>query len=219
MKIALMVVGLYLIGGYLTALVMGAGDLNSKSRWTDKEVFWLSVLWPLTAIIAAISAAVLLVNKVGKFRLYKASAKKIGGFARAVTLPFRPYEMGLELAKLICRGNKESDKRECSGGDGGTTTEPAWTTTTIQLAMAENTIELAGQCIEELQNHFRGTPVTRQSIIRDYIIPWAKEAEEEWQRVCLAGNDEMYQYYDFIDDFARRKKKELGIEENGSRGA
>lgn len=83
----------------------------------------------------------------------------------------------------------------------------------IELAMAENVIELACQCIEELQNHFRGTPVTRLSIIRDYIIPWAKEAEEEWQSLCRAGCDEMYQYYDFIDKFARRKLEGLDIRE------
>lgn len=108
-KIALMVVGLYLIGEYLTAFVMGARDFNSKLRWTYEEVFWLSVLWPLTAIIAVINAEVSLVDKIGKCRLYKASAKKIGGFVRAAALTFRPYEMGFQLAKLICRGDKESE--------------------------------------------------------------------------------------------------------------
>lgn len=71
----------------------------------------------------------------------------------------------------------------------------------------ENAVEIATNNILLLQDKFEGL-MGRGSIIANYIVPWSIEAESLWENTC--NHDEL-DYYDFIDDFANKKIKELYV--------
>ncbi len=81
----------------------------------------------------------------------------------------------------------------------------------------ENAVEIASGCLPALQENKDSTnPILgRDGLIRQYIIPWAVDAEKEYQN-AIAGGEEV-PYYDFIDDFAAKEfEKETGrkLEDN-----
>jgi hypothetical protein len=84
----------------------------------------------------------------------------------------------------------------------------------------ENAIEIACGFIEKLQDHFAKSVISRNAIIHDYIIPWAREAESLWKVVKSSNNDDLWElpFYDFIDEFSRLKLRELGITEDETDG-
>ena len=63
-------------------------------------------------------------------------------------------------------------------------------------------------CLEFLQDNL---DLGRDAIIRQYILPWAQEAEKRWQMLKTSGIPADFDtpYYDFIDDFAARKEAEF----------
>ena len=77
----------------------------------------------------------------------------------------------------------------------------------VTECVIENAIELASDCLESLQNHCM---VGRDALISHCIIPWAVEAEKEYQKRIAV---EEVPYYDFILDFGARKlREEIGHE-------
>ena len=68
----------------------------------------------------------------------------------------------------------------------------------------ENCIELSFNAMSYLQDTL---DIGRDAIVNNYIIPWAMEAENEYQEKLTA--DGQCSYYDFIDEFAQRKMDEL----------
>lgn len=70
----------------------------------------------------------------------------------------------------------------------------------------ENAIEIADGNLPKLQEHFERV-MGRESIIENYIAPWAEEAEQLWENLQQDGNE--HDYYDFIDNFAKQKIEEL----------
>lgn len=68
----------------------------------------------------------------------------------------------------------------------------------------ENAVEIASECIEFLQDHFE---LGRGALLKNYIFPWAKEAENEWAYLQSVHDDTPY--YDFIIAFSERKKAEI----------
>lgn len=75
----------------------------------------------------------------------------------------------------------------------------------VSRAEAENAIEIAMNCLETLQEHL---DMGRDAIIRNYILPWAQEAEQTWNALHgrEAPDDTDIPYYDFIDDFSAKKE-------------
>lgn len=73
--------------------------------------------------------------------------------------------------------------------------------------MVENAIEIAFEKLEELQELLNvGDGLsTRQSVIHDYIIPWAVEAEEAYRKKEKEVGRENMEYYDFVSEFAEAK--------------
>ena len=67
----------------------------------------------------------------------------------------------------------------------------------------ENAIELASDCLCPLQRHY---DVGRNALIVNCIIPWAVEAEEQYQKKLVAEED--VPYYDFIIAFGAEKLRE-----------
>ena len=72
------------------------------------------------------------------------------------------------------------------------------------MRIIENAIELASDCIEALQEHCN---VGRDSLIHNYIIPWAIEAESTYQSQIAIKAD--VPYYDFIIKFGEMKLMEV----------
>lgn len=72
--------------------------------------------------------------------------------------------------------------------------------------LIENAIEIADGNLPKLQDHFE-KQMGRGSIIENYIVPWAYEAEKLWED-SLNLNEEK-DYYVFIDQFANKKMNEL----------
>ena len=70
----------------------------------------------------------------------------------------------------------------------------------------ENAIEIADGTLPKLQEHFERR-MSRESIIENYIAPWAEEAEQLWEK--LQEDGEEHDYYSFIDSFAEKKIKAL----------
>ena len=71
----------------------------------------------------------------------------------------------------------------------------------------ENAIELASDCLETLQDQCGGG---RDVLISHFIIPWAVQAEEEYQKRLAVAE---VPYYDFIMDYGARKlQEEIGHE-------
>lgn len=66
----------------------------------------------------------------------------------------------------------------------------------------ENAIEIADGKLPKLQEHFERS-MSRESIIENYIAPWAEEAEQLWKEP--QKNGEEHDYYNFIDSFAEQK--------------
>lgn len=79
---------------------------------------------------------------------------------------------------------------------------------TVSLAETENAIEIAMNCLESLQERL---DIGRDAIIRDYILPWAREAETTWHSLQTRDTpaDGDIPYYDFIDDFSAKKEAEI----------
>lgn len=74
------------------------------------------------------------------------------------------------------------------------------------LAEAENAIEIAMNCLESLQDNL---DIGRDAIIRNFILPWAREAEAAWQTLQASDTSDDTPYYDFIDAFAAKKESEI----------
>ena len=74
------------------------------------------------------------------------------------------------------------------------------------IRIIENAIEIADGHLPELQEHFEQL-MGRESIIENYIAPWAEEAELAWEKLQQDGEE--HDYYEFIDQFAERKIKDL----------
>lgn len=72
--------------------------------------------------------------------------------------------------------------------------------------LIENAIEIADGNLPKLQDHFE-KQMGRGSIIENYIVPWAYEAERLWEE--SSGCNREKDYYVFIDNFALRKMSEL----------
>lgn len=70
----------------------------------------------------------------------------------------------------------------------------------------ENAIEIADENLPKLQEKFERV-MSRESIIENYIIPWAEEAELLWETLLKNGKE--HDYYIFIDNFAKQKIEEL----------
>lgn len=70
----------------------------------------------------------------------------------------------------------------------------------------ENAIEIADGNLPKLQEHFERI-MSRESIIENYIVPWAEEAEKLWEELQKDGKE--HDYYNFIDSFAEQKIKAL----------
>ena len=73
--------------------------------------------------------------------------------------------------------------------------------------VVENAIEIAFETIDDLMvlldvGEFMST---RQYAIKDYIIPWAFEAEKAYRKKEREIGRENMAYYDFISDFADEK--------------
>ena len=85
---------------------------------------------------------------------------------------------------------------------------PLETDSSVSLSVAENAIEIAMNCLESLQERL---DMGRDTILRQYILPWAQEAESTWQTLKTeqAPADFDTPYYDFIDDFSHKKEAEL----------
>lgn len=66
----------------------------------------------------------------------------------------------------------------------------------------ENAIEIADGNLPKLQEHFERS-MSRESIIENYIVPWAEEAEQLWGELQKDGEE--HDYYNFIDSFAEQK--------------
>ena len=73
----------------------------------------------------------------------------------------------------------------------------------------ENAIEITDGNLPTLQNHFSDI-MGRSSIIENFIVPWAIEAEREWENIMEL--DEEMDYYDFIDKFVEQKMEEYNAE-------
>lgn len=69
----------------------------------------------------------------------------------------------------------------------------------------ENAIEIAINTLPTLQ---KVVDMGRDRIISDYIVKWSEEAEIEYQQL-VEENDGQYPYYDFIDEFSKRKLGEV----------
>lgn len=82
------------------------------------------------------------------------------------------------------------------------------TVNAISLSVAENAIEIAMHCLEFLQDNL---DLGRDAIIRQYILPWAQEAEKRWQMLKASDipSDFDTPYYEFIDDFVAHKEAEF----------
>ena len=78
----------------------------------------------------------------------------------------------------------------------------------VSLAETENAIEIAMNCLEFLQERIN---LGRDAIIRNYIIPWAHEAETAWKALQASGNPAVADTpsYDFIDAFSQNKQAEF----------
>ena len=72
--------------------------------------------------------------------------------------------------------------------------------------MIENAIEIADGSLPKLQEHFERS-MSRESIIENYIAPWAEEAERLWEELQKDGEE--HDYYNFIDLFVEQKIKAL----------
>jgi ferritin len=70
----------------------------------------------------------------------------------------------------------------------------------------ENAIEIADGKLPKLQEHFERS-MSRESIIENYIAPWAEEAEQLWGELQSEGKE--HDYYNFIDLFVEQKIKAL----------
>lgn len=87
-----------------------------------------------------------------------------------------------------------------------------------QETEVENAVIIGIRIFEKLQELYNRAnyPYGQHEIVVNDIIPWAVEAEKEYQEIVAADADELYDYYDFIDKFAERKlnelKESLGIE-------
>ena len=68
----------------------------------------------------------------------------------------------------------------------------------------ENCIEISFNAMKILQDTL---DMGRDAIVGNYIIPWAQEAETEYQSKLEAEGQ--HPYYDFIDEFTQRKLNEL----------
>ncbi len=66
----------------------------------------------------------------------------------------------------------------------------------------ENAIEIADGNLPKLQEHLERN-MSRESIIKNYIAPWAEEAEQLWEELQKDGEE--HDYYNFIDSFAEQK--------------
>lgn len=66
----------------------------------------------------------------------------------------------------------------------------------------EDAIEIADGNLPKLQEHFERS-MSRESIIENYIAPWAEEAEQLWKELQKDGEE--HDYYNFIDSFAEQK--------------
>jgi hypothetical protein len=82
-----------------------------------------------------------------------------------------------------------------------------------QETEVENAVFIGIGIFEKLQELYNraGLPYGQHEIVVNDIIPWAVEAEKEYQET-VAGNpdaNEYCDYYDFIDRFAERKLNEL----------
>lgn len=86
-----------------------------------------------------------------------------------------------------------------------------------QETEVENAVFIGIGIFEKLQELYNKAnyPYGQHEIVINDIIPWAVEAEKEYQEI-IAGNPDASEYYDFIDKFAERKlnelKESLGIE-------
>lgn len=78
------------------------------------------------------------------------------------------------------------------------------TSATFTPSETENAIEIASECLEFLQERFK---LGRDALVRNFIFPWAREAEVEWSNLQTASDDTPY--YDFIMAFSDRKKTEV----------
>jgi hypothetical protein len=76
----------------------------------------------------------------------------------------------------------------------------------VSLAETENAIEIAMNCLESLQDRL---DMGRDAIIRNYILPWAREAEMAWHKLKTNNPPDDIPYYDFIDAFAAQKVADL----------
>lgn len=78
----------------------------------------------------------------------------------------------------------------------------------VSVPVAENAIEIAMHSLEFLQDHL---DLGRDALIRDYVLPWAREAEAQWAAIKTTGayDDPDIPYYDFIDGFAAQKESEI----------
>ena len=76
------------------------------------------------------------------------------------------------------------------------------------MPVAENAIEIAMNCLEFLQDNLE---IGRDAILREYVLPWAHEAETKWMALQTSNTPGDYDkpYYDFIDDFSSQKKAEF----------
>ena len=72
--------------------------------------------------------------------------------------------------------------------------------------LIENAIEISSGHLPELQERF-DKQMGRGSIIENYIVPWAYEAECLWGEMLVHDGEE--DYYEFIDNYASRKIAEL----------
>ena len=70
----------------------------------------------------------------------------------------------------------------------------------------ENAIEIADGNLIKLQEHYERS-MSRESIIENYIVPWAEEAERQWEKLQKDGEE--HDYYNFIDSFTEQKIKAL----------
>ena len=74
------------------------------------------------------------------------------------------------------------------------------------IRIVENAIEIADGNLSILQNRFQQM-MGRQSIIENYILPWAIEAEEQWEKSLEFDKEK--DYYEFIDQFTKQKIEKL----------
>lgn len=72
--------------------------------------------------------------------------------------------------------------------------------------LIENAIEIAEGNLPKLQDLF-DKQMGRGSIIENYIVPWAYEAERLWEESSVCNTDK--DYYVFIDNYASKKMSEL----------